>query len=82
MSVSQQKDIEKEIREVIEAFVRPALQQDGGDIEFCSFENGTAYVKLLGACSGCPMAQQTLQLRVEHTLRCYVPEVVEVSSVL
>jgi Fe-S cluster biogenesis protein NfuA len=61
--------------------IRPALQMDGGDVELVKFEDGVVYVKLLGACGGCPMSTMTLKLFIEERLREEVPEVTEVVSV-
>jgi Fe-S cluster biogenesis protein NfuA len=61
--------------------VRPALQMDGGDVEFVKYEDGIVYVKLLGACGGCPMSTMTLKLFIEERLKEAVPEVKEVVSV-
>lgn len=61
--------------------VRPALQMDGGDVEFVKYEDGVVYVKLLGACGGCPMSTMTLKLFIEERLKEAVPEVKEVVSV-
>ena len=57
---TNQEIIVKKIKEVIDK-LRPYLQNDGGDIQFKRFENGVVYVKLVGACSNCPMATMTLQ---------------------
>ncbi len=61
--------------------IRPALQMDGGDVEFVKFEDSVVYVKLLGACGGCPMSTMTLKLFIEERMREEVPEVSEVVSV-
>ncbi|PJB84007.1 MAG: hypothetical protein CO090_00215 [Acidobacteria bacterium CG_4_9_14_3_um_filter_49_7] len=61
--------------------IRPALQMDGGDVELVKYEDGVVYVKLLGACGGCPMSTMTLKLFIEERLREEVPEVTEVVSV-
>ncbi|MHC4778943.1 MAG: NifU family protein [Planctomycetota bacterium] len=62
--------------------VRPALQSDGGDIELVRVaEDGTVFVKMTGACSGCPMSQLTLSEGVERRLKGLVPEVRKVLSV-
>jgi Fe-S cluster biogenesis protein NfuA len=61
--------------------VRPALQMDGGDVELVSLEDGVVRVRLLGACSGCPMATMTLVGFVEERLRARVPEIRQVVSV-
>ncbi|RLE18749.1 MAG: NifU family protein [Acidobacteria bacterium] len=61
--------------------IRPALQMDGGDVELIKFEDGVVYVKLLGACGGCPMSTMTLKLFIEERMKEEVPEVTEVVSV-
>jgi len=72
-----QKEIIQKIKSVIDK-IRPYLQNDGGDVEFKRFENGIVYVKLVGACSNCPMAQMTLQDGIENALINEVPEVIKV----
>jgi Fe-S cluster biogenesis protein NfuA len=62
--------------------LRSALQQDGGDIELVSVENGVVKVRLKGACAGCPMSQMTLANFVEAELRKQVPEVKRVEAVM
>ena len=74
-------DLLPQIQEVIMQFVRPALMQDGGDIEVCQYQNGVLSVRLVGACSGCPHSQQTLKMHIEKTVRYYVPEVISVETV-
>jgi Fe-S cluster biogenesis protein NfuA len=71
--------IEK-ILEILEK-IRPGLQADGGDLEFVKMEDGIVYLRLLGACRGCPMSQMTLKMGVERTLMKYVPEVKGVEAV-
>lgn len=61
--------------------VRAGLQQDGGDVELVSFENGIVKVRLKGACCGCPMSQMTLSGFVERELKKVVPEVKKVEAV-
>jgi len=73
--------IVKQIRELIETRVRPAVAQDGGDIIFRGFERGVVYLHMRGACSGCPSSTVTLKNGIENLLRYYVPEVVEVRPV-
>lgn len=66
---------------IIEAInqIRPSLQNDGGDIEFLKFENNKdVFVKLVGACAGCPMSQMTLKNGVEKYLRATVDPQLEV----
>ncbi|MCR5731565.1 MAG: NifU family protein [Sphaerochaetaceae bacterium] len=57
--------------------IRPSLQNDGGDIEFIKMENNTVYVKLVGACAGCPMSQMTLKNGVQRYLQHVIgPEII------
>lgn len=60
--------MEDKVKEAIEA-IRPALQNDGGDIEFLRLEGKNVYVKLVGACAGCPMSQLTLSNGVQRYVR-------------
>jgi Fe-S cluster biogenesis protein NfuA len=71
----------RQIKELIETRVRPAVAQDGGDIVFHGFERGIVYLHLRGACSGCPSSIVTLRNGIENLLKYYVPEVVEVRSI-
>lgn len=61
--------------------IRPAIQMDGGDVEFVSFEDGTVNLRLLGACVGCPMSQMTLYMGIQEMLQREVPEVKQVMTV-
>lgn len=70
----------KEIKKVIEK-LRPYLQRDGGDIEYYDFKDGIVYVKMLGACAGCSMLDDTLKDGVEQILMEEVPAVLEVQNV-
>jgi len=70
-----------EIRELIETRVRPAVAQDGGDIVYRGYKNGTVYLALHGACSGCPSSTMTLKQGIEGLLKHYVPEVESVEAV-
>lgn len=74
-------DIVDQIRELIETRVRPAVAQDGGDIVYRGFRNGTVYLALHGACSGCPSSTMTLKQGIEGLLKHYVPEVESVEAV-
>lgn len=70
-----------QIRELLDTRIRPAVAQDGGDIVFHSFEDGVVYLKMQGACSGCPSSTATLKSGIENMLRYYVPEVQEVQAI-
>ena len=61
--------------------IRPALQADGGDVELVDVNDGVVKVRLMGACSGCPMATMTLKAGIERVLKEEVPEVQEVVAV-
>ena len=74
-------DTVKQIKELIETRVRPAVAQDGGDIVFRSFEDGVVYLHMQGACAGCPSSTATLKNGIENMLRHFVPEVTEVRAV-
>lgn len=73
-------NIENRIIEILDK-IRPFLLNDGGDIEFIKFENGIAYVKMIGQCQGCPMMQITLKENIETAIISEIPEVVEVMNV-
>jgi Fe-S cluster biogenesis protein NfuA len=74
-------EISRQIIDLIDKRVRPAVARDGGDIAFDSFQNGVVFVRLHGACAGCPSSTKTLKMGVENLLRHYVPEVIEVRAV-
>jgi Fe-S cluster biogenesis protein NfuA len=61
--------------------IRKGLQQDGGDIELVSIEDGVVKVRLKGACAGCPMSQMTLANFVETELRKQVPGIKRLQAV-
>lgn len=71
----------KEVQEVIENQVRPALQSDGGDIELIDVEDGIVKVKLVGACAHCPSSAMTLYQGVEKMLMDLIPEVKGIEQV-
>ena len=74
--------MKQEVEEQLDV-IRPALQNDGGDIELIDVdeETGVVKVKLVGACAGCPMSQMTLQMGVERLLKNKVPGVTKVENV-
>ncbi|QHL90567.1 NifU family protein [Sphingomonas changnyeongensis] len=74
-------DIVAQIRELIETRVRPAVANDGGDIVYRGFNKGTVFLKMQGACSGCPSSSATLKHGIESLLKHYVPEVTAVQAV-
>jgi Fe-S cluster biogenesis protein NfuA len=74
-------DIVAQIKDLIETRVRPAVANDGGDIVYRGFDKGKVYLRMQGACSGCPSSSATLKNGIEQLLRYYVPEVTEVRAV-
>lgn len=80
-STQEDDDVVKEIKELIDTRVRPAVAQDGGNIMFDRFENGVVFLKLQGACSSCPSATATLKTGIESMLRHYIPEIQEVRAI-
>lgn len=80
----EEKEVVKEIEKIIEEKVRPAVAQDGGDIVLRGYKNKVVYVKMLGACSGCPSSGATLKDGVENMMKHYlagkIDEVCEVQE--
>lgn len=74
-------EIIEQIKELIETRVRPAVANDGGDIIYRGFDKGKVYLRMQGACSGCPSSTATLKNGIEQLLKHYVPEVTEVRAI-
>ncbi|NJL14024.1 MAG: NifU family protein [Microscillaceae bacterium] len=70
--------INQKIRNILDEYVRPAVEGDGGAIAFHSFEGGVVKVLLQGACSGCPSSTMTLKMGIQNLLTRMLPEVKEV----
>ena len=77
---SEDTETIKQIKDLLETRVRPAVAMDGGDITFCSFESGVVTLQMKGACAGCPSSTATLKMGIENMLRHYIPEVTEVKA--
>jgi len=75
------EDVIVQIKELIETRIRPAVANDGGDIVYRGFEKGVVYLKMQGACAGCPSSTATLKNGIEQLLKHYVPEVTEVLAI-
>lgn len=73
-------DLEARIKGVLDEYIRPAVEMDGGAITFDSFADGKVKVLLQGACSGCPSSTITLKAGIENLLKRMVPEVQEVEA--
>jgi Fe-S cluster biogenesis protein NfuA len=76
-----QETVVKTIKDLLDARVRPAVAQDGGDITFKGFKDGVVYLNMKGSCAGCPSSTATLKHGIENLLRHFVPEVSEVRPV-
>lgn len=81
VAFSDDDELSRQIRELIDTRVRPAVAQDGGDIIFRGFKDGIVSLELHGACSGCPSSTATLKGGIENMLKHYVPEVIAVEAV-
>ncbi len=75
-------EIVKKIKDLLETYVKPAVEMDGGNIEFESFNEGTVRLIMQGACSGCPSSTVTLKAGIEGMMKRMVPEVKNVEAVM
>lgn len=73
----EEKETVEEIKKIIDEKVKPAVAQDGGDIVLAGYKDKVVYVKMLGACSGCPSAGATLKDGVENMMKYYLKDKVE-----
>lgn len=71
----EQKELTDQINQVIAEDIRPYIESDGGRIELKNVVDGVVFVKLAGACAGCPGAAMTLKGGVERVLKAKIPEV-------
>jgi Fe-S cluster biogenesis protein NfuA len=71
-------DVVKRIKELLENYVKPAVEMDGGAIQFRSYREGTVNLMLQGSCSGCPSSMITLKAGIEGMMKRMIPEVKEV----
>jgi len=69
-------EIETRIVDILEEYVAPAVESDGGNIKFISFEDGKVSVLLQGACSGCPSSTLTLKQGIESILKKMLPTLI------
>ena len=74
----EEVELVKKIKDLINTYVKPAVEMDGGNIEFKKFDKGKVVVELQGSCSGCPSSTVTLKAGIEGMLKRMVPEVTEV----
>ena len=75
-----ESDIVRQIKQLLDTRVRPAVAMDGGDIVFEGFDDGVVTLQMRGACQGCPSSTATLKMGIENMLRHYIPEVREVRA--
>ena len=71
-------DVVKRIKELLENYVKPAVEMDGGAIQFKSYDEGVVNLMLQGSCSGCPSSMITLKAGIEGMMKRMIPEVKEV----
>ncbi len=71
-------DVVKRIKELLENYVKPAVEMDGGAIQFRSYEDGKVNLMMQGSCSGCPSSMITLKAGIEGMMKRMIPEVREV----
>ena len=71
-------DVVVRIKELLENYVKPAVEMDGGAIQFKSYEDGRVNLMLQGSCSGCPSSMITLKAGIEGMMKRMIPEVQEV----
>ena len=73
-----ESDVVKRIKELLDNYVRPAVEMDGGAIQFRSYDDGVVNLMLQGSCSGCPSSMITLKAGIEGMMKRMIPEVKEV----
>ena len=78
LSLSPDDSIEDRIRKMLDQYVKPAVEMDGGNIEFKSYHEGVVTVMMQGSCSGCPSSTVTLKSGIESMLKRMMPQVKEV----
>ncbi len=81
MNLSEDTDVVVRIKELLENYVKPAVEMDGGAIAFRNYDNGVVSLSLQGSCSGCPSSMITLKSGIEGMMKRMIPEVKEVVAV-
>jgi Fe-S cluster biogenesis protein NfuA len=77
---AEESEIDRQIKELLDTRVKPAVAMDGGNIEFVEFDDGVVYLRMEGACAGCPSSTQTLKHGIEELLKHFIPEVERVEQ--
>lgn len=80
--VEEETETIKKIKTILEEYIRPAVEQDGGAITYHSFDNGIVKVKLQGSCSGCPSSMITLKAGIENLFTRMMPGEVQAVEAL
>ena len=80
--VQEETDTVKKIKTILEEYIRPAVEQDGGAITFHSFREGIVKVRLQGSCSGCPSSMVTLKAGIENLFKRMMPDEVQAVEAL
>jgi len=75
---SDDTDVIKRIKEILENYVKPAVEMDGGAIQYLDYDAGKVKLMLQGSCSGCPSSMITLKVGIEGMMKRMIPEVTEV----
>jgi NFU1 iron-sulfur cluster scaffold homolog, mitochondrial len=74
VEAGEETETVKKIKTILEDYIRPAVEQDGGAITYHSFENGIVKVRLQGSCSGCPSSMVTLKSGIENLFKRMMPD--------
>ena len=77
----KEREIVDQIEELLDQRIKPAVAQDGGDINFVKYDSGVVFLEMRGACSGCPSSVLTLKSGIENMLKYYIPEIVSVEAI-
>ena len=80
MNAATDLNISARIEDALDA-IRPALREDGGDVELVGFDDGVVQLRLVGACSACPISTMTVKQGIERRIKSVIPEVRAVTSV-
>ncbi len=81
LSKLEPSDYDDAIANILDEYVRPAVENDGGAIDYLGYDNGVVKVVLKGSCSGCPSSTATLKGGIERLLMQHIPEVTEVVAI-
>lgn len=74
-------ELYEEVNHMLNTKIKPILADDGGDVILQKIENGIVFIKMQGACSGCPTSSLTIKSGIENMLKYYIPEIKEVKEV-